>query len=253
MQISTALRPAIAMIELIFAIVVIGITLLSIPPLLSTATKSSIVSFQQESIAIAASHTNALMTYAWDEQNTADYNPNAILNVTNGDSELAQVDGTTRRGPTLGLSFPANRLRAYSDNNVTDALDATILLGRDGNGTVTDLDDDIDDFVRNDLGLISDTTANAANQGEYMDKEITISTAVSYGDDISNYANPSGIFSFSQPFSRAAVAANTSTNIKLISGTLTTTEVSLNDKQITLRAFMCNIGAAAPINNTVLY
>lgn len=246
-------KKGIAMIELIFALVIMGIVLLSAPLLISQATTGATVAFQQESIAMVSAHVNNLTTYAWDEQNTADFNPNAILNVTNGDSELAQVDGTTRRGPTFGLSFPANRLRAYSDNNVTDALDATILLGRDGNGTVTDLDDDIDDFVLNDLGLISDTTANAANQGEYMDKEITISTAVSYGDDISNYANPSGIFSFSQPFSRAAVAANTSTNIKLISGTLTTTEVSLNDKQITLRAFMCNIGAAAPINNTVLY
>ncbi len=43
-------RPAIAMIELIFAIVIIGIVLMSVPQLISTAAKSGYVTIQQEAI-----------------------------------------------------------------------------------------------------------------------------------------------------------------------------------------------------------
>ena len=184
MQKTTALRPAIAMIELIFAIVVIGITLLSIPPLLSSATKSSIVSFQQESIAIAASHTNALMTYAWDEQNTDSKvsHLSSILNTTNGTALLSVV------GRPL-LTFSAARVREFEITPVFGSLNLGML--NDGNITVNDFDDDVDDFTGREINMtiIGDATVqNDVNEGEYIDTNISLMTTVTYGNDTASYA-----------------------------------------------------------------
>ena len=55
-------RKAIAMIELIFAIVVIAIVLMSAPTLINQSIKSSFVGFQQESINTVATHLNLILT-----------------------------------------------------------------------------------------------------------------------------------------------------------------------------------------------
>ena len=57
------LRPAIAMIELIFALVIMGIALMSAPMLITVSTQSIEVSLQQESLNEASSRVNMLLTY----------------------------------------------------------------------------------------------------------------------------------------------------------------------------------------------
>lgn len=231
----THFRNGIAMIELIFAIVIIGIVMLPVPNLLNQATKSSIVTFQQESIAIAASHANALMTYAWDEQNTLSqpsYTKN-ILTVTNGDNEL---NATSR--VTLGN-------RQFKAGGV-----ATAHLGRDSNLTVVDTMDDVDDFVVVPQTL-SLTGVNNANQGDYIDQNITLSTAVIYGGDSANYAPATNSITFNKPFDAATHAlppVNGTTNIKLVTVRLTSNSASadLASKDIVMKLFMCNIGASNP-------
>jgi len=251
MIIQSTFRKGIAMIELIFSIVVMGIVLSSAPMLVSQSTNSSLVAFQQESIAIVSAQINTLSTYAWDEENTELKSPNSLLNVNNGNNELLQQDGTTKRGINYALSFPVNRLRRYSDINISIAVNASGTFGADGNATDGDTDDDIDDFIVNPLILVSDGTGNQANEGEYMDRNITLTTAVTFGfDQASSYTNPTGIFAFSQPFTDNGTPEE---NIKLITVTLTTDEATLADKTITLRAFMCNIGAASSQDGTVLY
>ena len=63
-------RKAIAMIELIFAIVIMGIALMSAPTLISVSSKSTYTALQQESITAAVSQINMIMTGAWDEMDT---------------------------------------------------------------------------------------------------------------------------------------------------------------------------------------
>ena len=77
------LRPAIAMIELIFALVIMAIVLMSAPMLISTATKSGYVAIQQEAINAAASQVNMIMGYHWDE-NSADelYSAHAVEHIS---------------------------------------------------------------------------------------------------------------------------------------------------------------------------
>ncbi len=236
------LRVGIAMIELIFAIVIIGITLLSVPMLLTVVGKSNIVSFQQEAIAIAASHTNALMTYAWDEQNTdtlALYVQNTLH--ANGSALLTEAGRPA-------FSYPDGRRRNFATGG-----NATLPIGNDTNLTLVDTLDDVDDFNGLNTGLIiavSGGTPSATNEGEYIDANISINTGVRYVDDTASFDSGTGIFAFSDPLASAAMT--TTTNIKLISTQLTSVSTSpeLNDKQINLSAFMCNIGTNNPITSS---
>jgi hypothetical protein len=234
MYFNHTLRPAIAMIELIFALVIMGITMMSAPMLISQATSSSFVALQQESIAIVASHTNALLTYAWDEQNTESQlnYTNTILKVsTSADNEL---NGTSR-------VVPGKRKFNLGDVNAT----ASTVLGADVNATANENDDDIDDFIDVNQTLTLATNAGGAiNSGDYIDQDVVLQTSVKYMDDKTTYTTATGVVVFNAP----KTFTNYTTNIKYVKVTLTSTSTSdtLNKKRITLNAFMCNIGAARP-------
>lgn len=236
---TTLLRPAIAMIELIFAIVIMGIALLSVPNLLSVSSNSSLVVLQQEAIAMAASHTNALLTYAWDEQNTDSlglYVTNKLHVTSSGrDTRLdANATGITN------ITFPTARNRTFAPTGVVASA-----IGVD----INDSNDDVDDFN----GINSNTTeailggaTNTADAGEYIDINISQDTTVSYGSDTASYDASNGVFTFHRPFLTAAPGGIT--NIKLISTRLrsNSTDAELQEKDIKLNAFMCNIGGNNP-------
>jgi len=212
-------RKAIAMIELIFAIVIMGIVLLSIPNLLSVAAKSSYVSLQQEAIATAASHINLILTKEWDENNTDE---TFILQVTNGDSSLAARSGV------------AERPLAHSVSGVSFAR----TIGAEGGDQ-----DDIDDFDATIMTLrnYADTEVTS---GDNIDINITIATNIAYIDDTANndYNTSSTIqYNFKAP-------TTATTNIKSISTQLTTNNIAIElEKQIDLEAFSCNIGGYTPV------
>lgn len=216
-------RPAIAMIELIFAIVIMGIILLSAPMLITQSTKSNTVVFQQESISMLAAHTGALMTYFWDEANVID---NAIL-ATAGNSNLA---GQTTRPPASKQRRP---------NPIP--LNAVTVMGTESDVFGPTGTNDVDDFhgTSRTLTLGLGSAAGTVTEGEYIDTSITIGTVVSYGTD----AGPGGAstaIAFPNPFS---VFGGTTSNIKRIVATLgTDTTATELQKTIVLKAFMCNIG-----------
>ena len=222
------LRPAIAMIELIFAIVIMGIVMMSAPMLISTATKSTYVALKQEGINEAASRVNMIMGYAWDENNTQDNYVFPILHVTSGDTAL-DVNGNTAR--RIGTPMASQRTFILSDANSSD-LNASA-LGSDGGDT-----DDIDDFI----GDINLTLIEAATVNYTETTTVNINTAVSYITDGSYTPNGSKKISFSPSFSSSPPGT---TNIKSITVTLTSTDTANADvleKTIILRAFSCNIG-----------
>ena len=232
------LRPAVAMIELIFAIVVIGITLLSAPLVLNQSIQSSTVALQQESISAAATQLSLIMTQNWDESDnnlTSDY---GIRNVVGGDSAL---NNGTR---DLNLSFSTRRYAtALGLTNATLPADLG-LEPQDLNRT-----DDIDDFTTiNGMGttlrLYPTEGENLTNnKGEYIDKTIIMNTIVRYGNDtpISGYA--ANKVELNNPFTLAVAT----TNIKLITVTLTSaSNQSEHNKSIVMSAFSCNIGISVP-------
>ena len=226
-------RPAIAMLELIFALVIIGIALMSAPMLISTAVKSGHVAIQQEGINEAATKVNMIMGYHWDEKDADELYLDPILRVSNGDSDLNESGATGRRSGT-----PKESYRTFIRSDGSD-FNATLpgILGSDGGDR-----DDIDDFIGN-----SSLTLIESSNSDYVENNvtITINTAVTYIADSpggGSYQDPGSDekITFSPSFS---VVTAGSTNIKHIQVTLTSSGPSELDKEIILNTFSCNIGA----------
>jgi len=231
------LRPAIAMIELIFAIVVIGITLLSAPLVLNQSIQSSTIAMQQESIAAAATQIGLIMTQNWDENDSNDTTGYNILNVATGDAALAF--GTRDLNSTYStrvMNDPALSLFAKATNGAN--------LGKEVLSDVRN--NDIDDYNNEEYNLTLYAGENAYlsnNKGEYLDTRIVMENNVSYGIDA--VANAAGYAADPIDFNNPFRTSPTSTNIKLITVTLTSKSTdSENDKSILLSAFSCNIGTA---------
>jgi hypothetical protein len=213
------------MIELIFAIVVMGIILMSAPMLVSTAAKSTSVSLQQEGINQAVSRISEILTYEWDQADTNDSCIPPVLHVSSsGDSLLKEVNGTSRRVgvPTLSNS---RTFRCGSRE-----YNASTTLTKEGS-----IDDDIDDFNR-DTSLVEIEGAHT----DYIEKTtVSIATTVAYINDNASYDSATLTYV-------PGGTPGSSTNIKQISVTLTSTSgVDELDKNITMRAFSCNIGGYA--------
>jgi len=225
-------RPAVAMIELIFALVIMGIVMMSAPMLISSAGQSSSTAMQQEGINQAVSRMNIIMSYPWDEQDTdTSYVP--ILHTTAGDAGLAMVSNQARR---VGTPQESQRTYIFSDGNNSN-LFASTSLGLDAGETVASIDD-IDDFI----GDINLTGTSAST--DYIDKNINLNTAISYNNDSVNTGNYNQTILSYNPFT--AIALGQTSNIKSIVVTLTSTDTanaSVLAKNITLRAFSSNIGS----------
>ena len=216
-------RPAIAMVELVFAITIMGIALLSVPNLLTVSMKSGFVALQQEAISEASAHISAVMTYAWDENDTNESFLPPILEVSNGDDELNDNGNNIRNGT------PIESYRKFITAGGIK-LKASSVLGKEKD---EDEPDDIDDFN----GEITKLTVIENSNKDYVDKNIKMTTTVSYADDSADYNSSNILFS---PFQSKAGT----TNIKDISITLTSDSgVSELAKTIKLRAFTCNIGS----------
>jgi len=225
------LRPAIAMIELIFAIVIMGIVLMSAPMLISTASKSGYVAIQQEGINEAATKVNMIMGYHWDESSANELYLDPILRVTSGSNGLdsADVNGSRRKGT------PKESYRSFIRFDGTDDLNASISTSF-GNAADGDTEeDDIDDFAGTltHLVLIPEATLKADN---VETTTIDINRTVAYSDDTASYNSSSISY---DPFG----STTGSTNIKSITVTLTSSSgLDELEKKIVLRAFSCNIG-----------
>ena len=197
-------RPSIAMIELIFAIVIIGITLLSVPLMVNQATQSTYTTLQQEAIAAAASDISLIMTREWDEAKTNDTLDSTIL--TTASSNYDQTARTNLRSRTY-----------FSSTGGTRAASA---IGAD----TGDLDD-IDDVHGINTTL---TTPDAGS--DLIDQNITIATTVSYLND--GTTSPVG------------TSAGGTSNIKGITITLTSGGTTPElQKTIKLNAFSSNVGS----------
>lgn len=215
-------RKAIAMIELIFAIVVIGISLLSIPNLIYTATESGYTSMQQEAIAAAASDMSLILTKRWDEANTDPRLPAIILTT---DSTTTGLTQSTRTNLKSRSYFSATGgTMAASDSSTFH------------NPDTGDIDqDDIDDIPSTTAGYIADGTQDLIDT-------IDVDTSVSYLDDSESSGSwNTASNTYDDPFSTAAGGTS---NVKGIVLTLTSGGTTPElQKTIKLQAFSCNIGS----------
>ena len=226
-------RPAIAMIELIFAIVIMGIVMMSAPMLLSTASKSGFVAIQQEGINEAATKVNMIMGYHWDESSADELFLDPILHVTNGSNDLnvSNVNASRR------LGTPNESYRSFVRSDGVDDLNAS-LAGTFGNAVDPGdtSEDDMDDFNGGATLFFTGETSTS----EYVEDNTTINinTIIVYREIVLLMWHRGSVIVY-DPFT--AIAGTT--NIKSITATLTSSSgLDELDKTIILRAFSCNIG-----------
>jgi hypothetical protein len=264
------MKRAIALIELIFAIVVIAITLLSVPNLISQTTKASNKAITQEAISNAASYSSMIMSSFWDEASTDPKVGNPILVVDKNTIGLTEkeVNATMPNIPGNGGVMGGIAGGVAGGNGVIDGdLNSSTIVGvglRGGSALTTPrrfaLDsmgnkltavqpnnlgqeptdsepDDVDDFNNKSTTLVFESSTNAKS-GDYKDIKIKISTRVVYINDAPNPSFDNKIIRFDNPFNNEL---NISTNIKKI--TLTLTSDNDKEKKIQLNSFSCNIGS----------
>ena len=229
------MQPAVAMIELIFAIVIMSIVMLSAPMLMKTASESGYVAIQQENIGEVASHVNIILGHYWDENNTDDSYDPVVLNTNSPTAALEEVGTTGLRAGT-----PNSSSRKY----VSIAGERGTATPLASLGPDTGDRDDMDDFN----GQIHLRDVETSTDADYIEKgtAIDLNTSVTYMSDAESgtgtYADGgTGTLTFSPTFTGNAGA---SSNIKRIEVTLTSSSgIEELEKQITLHAFSCNIGS----------
>jgi len=249
-------KKAIAMIELIFALVIMGIVLLSAPMLIQQSIRSGNVALQQEAIALAAAHTGVILSMNWDEENA---------NRAAGTSPILDVNRTLlptvnplafNSGEIAGLSGVTGRVSLVGGLNI---LTPSAVFGRDETNDTESNEsdymdfDDIDDYQNSNLGITvynnEDTTSDI---GDYIDVNLTMETKIVYvedrprGDTFTNRSiivNPiagTSRINYEKPLLSPS-------NIKFIHVHLTSnTDIEELNKSIVLEAFSCNIGTYLP-------
>lgn len=235
------MRRAIAMVELIFAIVIMGIVLMSAPMLISTATQSNYVAMQQEAIAAASAEIGMILTHHWDEGNTNTTRTASVLVSEHGNSDLKQeMNGTIPTGRRAGTPSTSSRRFFHSLGGGSIPSTASADLGPDGPGGDKD---DIDDFITDATAAFQEEESTSTLIGDAVDKAITIEVKVNYLDDSpggSSYAGTDNTLTYNTPFDNNIT---TDSNIKQVQVRLRSNSPEAElQKDIVLNAFSCNIG-----------
>jgi prepilin-type N-terminal cleavage/methylation domain-containing protein len=213
------LKRAFSLIEVVFAIVIIAISMMSVPTLLSQSSKSDELSIIQESILASVTKIGNILSFSWDGNSYDSSNRIVrVLDVKGGDSELDRVVttpiATNDNNLRVGHIY-VNKRRRFFD---------FITYGKV--------------YPGNNINSINQfngqtTTISGSGAYDYKDKGLILKSKVFYISDRANYASKNVKFNISsKPFSN-------STNIKMIE--LNTTSPMLN-KSFILRTIVCNIG-----------
>jgi prepilin-type N-terminal cleavage/methylation domain-containing protein len=217
------MKKAFTLIELVLAIVIIGITF----PMLQKFIFSTQKADEQQVIqcVVFETYKQALImkTYIWDEHSDRYDQTNRtgytyILHTNSSDNELEMNNNKMR----VGSIITTNRLyKGEDDTNIT--LSASATLGKDTSDSDTNKAYDIDDFISEDIK----TKCNAEGY------DIVVTTSVSYINDEDDYSDTTIDFSFDPD-----KAVGYSTNIKMLEvfGKVD------NELIVKYRVFQSNIG-----------
>jgi len=243
-------KRAIAMIELIFSIVIMGIVLLSAPMLIQQSIKSGNVALQQEAIAAAASQTSVILSMHWDENNNSNTALPAMFNVNRAPFDFNNTVNSS--SAPLGLIGIQGRKSTNAAGNTLPAVSVAD-LGEDTNESNFKYDD-VDDYHNSEFNLTvfhgEDTDANT---GDYIDTTIIMNTTINYTEDRVNSTDTTALSGTTIDLNNSinTTALVTQSNIKFIHVNLTSKraiEENITElaKNITFEAFSCNIGTTMP-------
>jgi len=206
------MRKAASMLELIVAIVIMGMAVMTLPMMLEQTQKNNEFAFQQEVLLAAKTKLGDTLTYRWDENSLN--NERIVVLETNGDSELTSSIDNRRVGHIYG----DKRRKFNLENNAT----ATANFN-DGNI------DDLDDFDGESVGLFG-----VVAELDYRFIDFNMTTTVTYVSDTADYN------STNLSFNLDTATAGGTTSIKML--TLRIADAAENIEPFTLRAYSCNIG-----------
>ena len=211
------MKKASSMIELVIAIVVMGIAMMTLPLMLTRVQNNNAFAMQQEVLLAVKTKIGDIITHKWDENSNVGTGNIAVLDVNNSDSELKRFpdNNSTRRVGHINQ----NKRRKFFTN-----ITAATLPGQWNTGTTFD---DIDDFI----GTVD---FNATGGLDYR-FDFNMTTDVGYISDKVNYSNDINGFIFSG--NKLANAAG-STNIKIITVTVKGKDIS----SFKLQTYSSNIG-----------
>lgn len=236
------MRSAISMIELVIAIVVIGIVVASLPLLLQQATSSTTMSVAlQESILEAKVQLWRAMARPWDANSYDQANRKAyILNTTSQHEQLQDRNGTTGYSGRRSV-HPAGTNAVLENAFITAAnMNAARAIENFNNFSINLLES----------GKIL-PTLRSAGEVDYIMRDATVTTIVRYMDDrfriggVDVDFNAQEINNIQLDPASFAAPLHQSSNIKIISATADT-NVDLDgdgvDEQAVLHVFASNVG-----------
>lgn len=248
-------KRGIAMIELIFALVIMGIVLMSAPMLIQQSIKSGNVAMQQEAVVAAASQTAIILSMHWDENNNSNSAVSPMLDVNRTPFDFNDT------AVPLGLNGVTGRSSTNSFGNTLPATLATN-FGRDETNDVdtnesdfTDFDD-VDDYHGSEFNLTVFNNENTtADVGDYVDTSIIMKTTINYTEDRVNTGTTTSLSLSGTTLNLNnninSTPLGSQSNIKFIHVNLTSQKaidenISELNKDITFEAFSCNIGTSLP-------
>ena len=220
------LRTGFTMIELIFAIVIISISMLTLPAMMTQDAVNQESSLMQEGILLATTKAAQVLTFAWDQQSS----PGGVLMSTSQVlGTVASPDGLGRAGVSdFRVGHFQEQLRRRLTPN-SDPRSATVV------GVVNVPVPNINDFHNETFPIVS-----TPGSEEYAYKKSwNITTDVSYVSDDTNYTQENIGFNFSD------VGGAVPTNIKKVRVTATdttATTLAVNGNQVVLTSYSANIG-----------
>lgn len=228
------MRRGASMLELVVAIVVMGIAVMALPLMLSQTKSNNEFAMQQEAILAARTKLGDVLTYAWDEANVLLTGATLVLdtNDTGSDDELNKINGSRRIG-----HIPSDKRRKGYDIQTPSTASGT--LGADaGEAQLSDYDD-IDDFHTTSQQLFNSGEATIAGQ-DYKFADMNLTTRVIYVDDSATYINDDV-----NDFVFTTANANRRSNLKMVEIT-----VSGSQTNFVLRSYSANIGESELLRRT---
>jgi len=224
------LHSAFTMIELIFAIVIIGITMLSVPLLITTDAETQERNLIQEGIMVTTTKISQVLTFPWDPQSSPG---GAIMSTSQVLNTAAAPNGL---GRVAGLDFRAGHFQEALRRRMTplNAQRAATAVGTAVVGATTNLND----FDGTVIPLVGGTGA-LAYKNPYQ-----LTTSVNYVTDILTASNYNTAGNTNLQFDYTLADPGITTNIKVVQ--------VLADQQdpttgvwtpvVQLNAFSCNVG-----------
>jgi len=225
------MRKGISLIELVLAIVVIAISVMSVPMMLQQGAKSDSFSMMQEAILAARTKMGNILSYKWDDNATDGNNSEGrlrALDVFAGDPALDR-NGTYYPERRIGHVYGDLRRKMMANPTYpSDNVDANIT--------------DLNDFDNVSITLSAVAASSATDNFDYLDVDLNLTSHVYYISDMTtggtdyNDTNISFVF---DPSTKHSITNNAdSTNIKMIELEVT----SQNYQTFLFRTFSCNLG-----------